>query len=238
MNRNIKLILVAIYILCVGILLYFLFSYLDLRDLGDYSFISEQGKKLIEFRSNNLIIFIILFSLFSIIWILLLGFVSPIAILSGYIFGPWTGTIVSVFSFTIGCTLLYLLAQLFLKELISNYLENKIKRYKVLFNKNEFFYFMIFRFVGGSGMPFAIQNILPIIFNMKVKNYFFATLLGLIPTAFILNSLGSGIEKVIDKNNSLDYFEIISSPDIYLPISGFIILVVVSFFIKKKLFKN
>ena len=43
---------------------------------------------------------------------------------------------------------------------------------------------------GGGGIPFAIQNILPVIFDMKVKNYIFATLLGLVPTTFISVALG------------------------------------------------
>ena len=40
------------------------------------------------------------------------------------------------------------------------------------FNKNELVYFMIFRFAGGGGIPFGIQNVLPIVFDLKVKNYF------------------------------------------------------------------
>ena len=72
---------------------------------------------------------------------------------------------------------------------------------KNLFNRNEFFYFLIFRMAGGGGIPFAIQNLLPVIFDMKVKNYIFATLLGLVPTTFISVALGSGIRK----NNSKQY---------------------------------
>ena len=58
---------------------------------------------------------------------------------------------------------------------------------------------MIFRFAGGGGAPFAIQNLLPVIFNMKVKNYFFSTLCGLFPTVFILSAIGEGLEKIISE---------------------------------------
>ena len=96
---------------------------------------------------------------------------------------------------------------------------------------------MLFRFTGG-GMPFAIQNILPVIFEMKVKNYFFATLLGIIPGIFIFNALGAGIDKFIGKNNSLIWSKLIYDPEIYLPILSFLIILIITFFLKKKFFKN
>ena len=54
---------------------------------------------------------------------------------------------------------------------------------------------LIYRFVGG--IPFFIQNILPCLFDVKIKNYFFATFFGMLPQIFIGVSLGSGIEKII-----------------------------------------
>ena len=35
---------------------------------------------------------------------------------------------------------------------------------------NDILYFMSFRFVGGGGTPYAVQNVLPILFNMSAKN--------------------------------------------------------------------
>ena len=79
-----------------------------------------------------------------------------------------------------GCTLLYTFANMYFKEYIFKYINRKISNLIFLFNKNEFLYFLIFRIVGG-GIPFAIQNVLPVVFNMKVRNYFYATLIGLVP---------------------------------------------------------
>ena len=47
-------------------------------------------------------------------------------------------------------------------------------------------------------MPYAIQNVIPVLFNMPVKNYFIATLLGNTPPMFVTVSIGSGIEEIID----------------------------------------
>tara|TARA_B100001250_G_scaffold161336_1_gene138573 strand:- start:5696 stop:6421 length:726 start_codon:yes stop_codon:yes gene_type:complete len=238
MNRNLKLIFGIIYILCLGILLFILFSYLDLKDLTSYSYLKSQSEILTGLKDKKLILFIILFFLFSVIWILLLGFASPIAILSGFIFGPWLGTVVSVLSFTAGCTLLYIIAKIFFEEIIVQNLEKRIEKFKNFFNKNELFYFMMFRFTGGFGIPFAIQNLIPVLFNMKVKNYFYATLFGLVPTIFIINSLGSGIEKYIDDNDTLKIADVILEPSIYWPLIGFIIILIISFFAKQKFFRN
>tara|TARA_B100001029_G_scaffold176498_1_gene179506 strand:+ start:146 stop:862 length:717 start_codon:yes stop_codon:yes gene_type:complete len=238
MNINLKLILGLIYIVCLGVLLVFLFGNLDFKDLSDYSFIKKNSEELISLKNNNLILIIFIFFIFSILWIFLLGFAGPVAIMSGFIFGKWLGTIISVLSFALGSTLLYLFANYYFRNLIIDYLEKKIEKYKSLFKKNELIYFMIFRFAGGGGLPFGIQNILPVVFDMNVKNYFYATLFGLFPSVFIINSLGSGLEKLIEENDSLSFSNIIFNPDIYLPIFGFLIILIISFFTRKKFFKK
>ena len=59
------------------------------------------------------------------------------------------------------------------------------------------FFFLIYRFVGG--IPFTIANLLPVLFNVKLKNYFFGSFLGIMPQGFIVTSLGSGISEIIIK---------------------------------------
>ena len=97
---------------------------------------------------------------------------------------------------------------------------------------------MFFRFVGGGGTPFAIQNVLPILFNMPIKNYFIATVFGCLPSMFITVAIGSGIEKVIDQNMELTFMKVASSPEIYLPISGFFIIIISAFILNKIFFEK
>ena len=238
MNINYKVVFGSIYVLCLGIFLFFVFSYLDFKDLTNYSYIRDNTKELLDFKNNNYFLLVLLFSIFSIIWIIFLGFGSPLAIISGFVFGKWIGTIISVISFSIGCTLLYIIASIYFRDLIIKHLEKKIYKFKSLFRKNEFFYFMVFRFCGGGGIPFGLQNVLPVIFDMSKKNYFYSTFLGLIPTLLIINSLGSGIENLIDKNINLTFKDIIFDPGIYWPILIFLLFLLISIFIKGKLFKG
>ena len=174
---------------------------------------------------------------FTIIWVLLLGFGSPIFLLGGFIFGKWIGTLIVTFSLTIGATILYVFASYFFKDLIIEKFLNKFHSLSEKFKKNEFVFFLIYRFVGG--IPFAIANILPVLFNVKLKNYFFGSFFGMLPTLFIGTTLGSGIEKIINENEiAPSFFDILTSKDIYYPILGFFIILIITLFVRKKSYQN
>lgn len=238
MNRNLKLSLAVIYLICFCSLLFWVFSNFEFKELTNYTYIKDRGQILIDYKNDHFIRFSIIFFVFSMAWILLLGFASPLAILFGFVYGKYAGTIISVVSITIGCTLLYIIGKIFLKKAIHAYLEKKIIKFKVLFNKNEFFYFLLFRFSGGGGIPFAIQNLLPLVFDMKIKNYFYSTFLGILPIIFILNSLGSGLESLVNQNKDISIVNFITTKEIYIPILGFFIILITSIYTKKKFFKN
>ena len=122
MNKKVKLIIGIIYLTCFGLLLYGFFTFFDVGQLTSFSYIKENTKILIELKNQNLIIFSVIFFIFSIIWILLLGFASPLALASGFIFGKYFGTLISVISFSIGCTILYMLVYLYFREIFLKYL--------------------------------------------------------------------------------------------------------------------
>ena len=108
---------------------------------------------------------------------------------------------------------------------------NRFKKLEEKFRKSEFIYLLIYRFVGG--IPFQIQNVLPCIFDVKVYNFFWSTLLGIIPSLFIIISIGSGLEKVIDQNlEAPSIIDLIANPSIYIPIIGFFFIDYHNFFRK------
>ena len=73
---------------------------------------------------------------------------------------------------------------------------------------------------------------------MKIKNYFNSTLLGILPIIFILNSLGSGLESLVSQNKEISLLNFISTKEIYIPILGFFIILMISIYTKKKFFKK
>ena len=93
--------------------------FLEVDQLTNFSYLKEKSSLLIDFKNNNLILFSIGFILFSIIWVFLLGFASPLAVISGFLFGPILGTLLCVIGFSVGCTILYTLANFYFKELVN-----------------------------------------------------------------------------------------------------------------------
>jgi len=237
-SLNLKLIVGVTYLSIVLIGLYFLFSYIDFRDLMSYEFIRSNKDVILKYKSENFIFLTTSFFFFTIIWILCLGFVLPLLFLSGFIFGKWWGILIILSSTTIGATLFYMLANFFFQDLIKVKLAPKFSKLINLFIKNDIFYFTIFRIAGGGGAPYIMQNMLPVLFNMPIKNYFIATLVGSAPSMFVAVALGSGIEKIIDRNDQLSISIVLSSPDIYIPIIAFFILLFVTLVVKKIYFKK
>ena len=237
-SLNIKLIIGFAYLTILSIGLYFLFSVIDIKDLMSYEFIRSNKDIILQYKNENFLFLTVIFFIFCIIWVLLLGFAMPLLIFSGFVFGKWWGIIIVLTATTLGAALLYLLAGFFFREAIKEKLSPKFSKLKEFFIKNDILYFMFFRFVGGGGIPYAIQNVLPILFNMPIRNYIFATFIGSAPSMFISVSLGSGIESVIDKNAKPSFSTVLSSPEIYIPIIAFFIILIFSFIIKKIYFKQ
>ena len=235
---NLKLVLGTIYLLIIAVGLYFLFSFVDLRDLTSYELIRSNKDLILKYKNENFIFLSLSFFIFSIIWTLLLGFATPLLLFAGFVFGKWWGILLVLIATTIGATLLYLLSTLFFRDFIELKLAPKFIKLKNFFNKNDIIYFMCYRFVGGGGTPYAIQNILPTLFSMPVKNYIIATFVGSAPSMFVTVSLGSGIESVIDKNAELSLLTVLFSPEIYIPIGLFFMILIFALILKKFYFKQ
>ena len=237
-SLNLKIIIGITYLVIISIGLYFLFLFVDIKDLMSYEFIRSNKDVILKYKNENFLFLTCAFFIFSIIWVLLLGFALPLLVFSGFVFGKWWGILIVLTATTLGAAALYILAGFFLRNIIEEKLAHKFSKLKEFFIKNELLYFMSYRFIGGGGSPYAVQNILPVLFNMSLKNYIIATFIGSMPSMFVTVAIGSGIENVIDKNENLSLISVISSPEIYLPIIGFFIILIIAFIIKKFYFKQ
>ena len=230
--KKIKISLALIYGVVISLLLGAFFSKFSLNDLTSYEFIKSNRDYLTAIKESNYFLVSIIFLIFTIIWVFLLGFGTPIFLLGGFIFGKWVGTLLVVFGLSTGATILYIFANYFLKDLIKNKFSSRFSNLNEKFKQNEFSFFLIYRFVGG--IPFFISNILPTLFNVKIRNFFFGSLIGMTPQLFVGTTLGSGIEKIINKNEEAPtLLELFASSEIYIPVLGFIFLVILGFFLKR-----
>ena len=237
-SKKIKLFIGLSYLILLSTFLFLFFSKFSVQEITSYDFIKDNRSYFLELRNTNLFLIFTIFLVVTILWVFpFLGFGSPIALMGGFIFGKWVGTLVVVLGLTIGATFLYIFGNYFLKDMVREKFLDKFKNLENKFKKSEFIYLLIYRFVGG--IPWQLSCILPTIFNVKNSNFFFATLIGIIPQIFLAVSIGTGLEKVIDQNTEVPSItDLIFLPDIYIPVLAFLGLVLITIFLRKLFYKK
>ena len=236
--KKIKIYIGLFYIAIVGIFLYFLFSKFSLHELSSYEFIKDNIEYFSKIKTKNIFLLSLFFLIFTILWVFpFLGFGSPVCLLAGFILGKWVGSLVVIIGLSIGASFLYIFANFFLKDYVREKFLNKFGNLEEKFKKSEFIYLLIYRFIGG--IPWQLSCILPTLFNVRVTNFFIATLIGIIPQVFLVVSIGNGLETIIGQNlEPPGIMDIITSSEIYFPLGAFFILIVATIFLRKKFYKK
>ena len=207
--------------------------------IGNYNpismeFIITQHGLISEFINENYYVSLIICILIIAISISLMGPITPVCILSGFYFGLASGLIICIIGEVIGAVIVFIYGRYFFKNYLLNKLGKKFKSFKDGFNRNAISYLLFIRVIGG--VPFGIQNLLPAIFDMKFRDYFIATIFGVIPWAYILSSIGNSIGDIVEARefDSSMLFNLNN----FLPILliGLIVLSPIAFkFIKKRI---
>ena len=237
-TKKIKLFIGLSYIILIIVFLFLFFSKFSLQEISSYDFIKDNRLYFIELKNSNLFLVSIIFLIFTIIWVFpLLGFGSPVAIIGGFILGKWIGTLIVVLGLSVGATFLYIFGNYFLKDIIREKFLNRFRSLEIKFKNSEFIYLLIYRFIGG--IPWQLSCLLPTLFNVKKVNFFFATFIGIIPQIFLAVSIGEGLEKVIEENTEVPAIaDIIFSPEIYIPILAFLVLVLITILLRKLFYRK
>tara|TARA_B100000900_G_scaffold245188_1_gene208474 strand:+ start:19 stop:741 length:723 start_codon:yes stop_codon:yes gene_type:complete len=237
-TKKIKIFVGLSYLTLIIIFLLLFFSKFSLQEITSYEFIKDNRSYFLELKNSNLILLSLCFLFLTILWVFpFLGFGSPIGLLGGFILGKWIGTLIVVLGLSVGATFLYTFGNFFLKDIIRDKFLNKFKTLEIKFKSSEFIYLLIYRFIGG--VPWQLSCLLPTLFNVKILNFFFATFIGIIPQVFLVVSIGSGLDKIIEDNANMPNFtDIIFSQDIYVPILAFLSLVLISIFLRKLFYKS
>ena len=124
-EKKIKILLGLFYLFILISFLFILFSNFDLEEISTYQFIQKNQDQLNLLKQNKLIFLIFIFFVFTVFWVALLGFGTPIALLGGFIFGKWIGSLLVVFGLTTGSLCLYLIGKYFFYEFLNKKLHNR-----------------------------------------------------------------------------------------------------------------
>ena len=138
MSKKLKLFLGISYLLILFTFLYFVFLQVEVSRLNDFSYYKELQVNVDGLIGDKFYINLLIFFVFSTMWVMLLGFGSPLLIMSGILFGKWIGTCVSVISITIGALILYSIANFFFKDLINNLLKKNFQNILIFLRKMNF----------------------------------------------------------------------------------------------------
>jgi len=236
-SKKIKIILGLFYLIVVSSFLYFFLSKFTLVELTSYEFIKNNRDYFFDLKDANVFLISLIFLLSTIVWVVMAGFGLPAALLTGFVFGKWLGILLLVVGMSIGATILYIIGNYFFKEIIKEKFLIRYKNLEIKFKKSEFIYLLVYRLVGG--IPFALSNVLPCIFNVRVNNFFWATIIGITPQLFLVVSVGSGLEKIIEQNlEAPSMMDLILAPEIYIPMLAFGLMIFISIIARKIFYKN
>ncbi|MBL8549780.1 MAG: TVP38/TMEM64 family protein [Hyphomonadaceae bacterium] len=144
----------------------------------------------------------------------------------GFLFGPWIGGAATVIAATLGATGVFLAARTAFGDALRARAGGWLDKLERGFRDNAFNYLLALRLFPGA--PFFIVNLAPAFLGVKLRDFFFATLIGIIPGTLVYASVGNGLRAAFDAggeaNPAAAARSLILSPSILLPIAGLILL--------------
>lgn len=166
------------------------------------------------------ILYLILYTLRSVILVLPVGIMSAAG---GLAFGIWWGWLLNVFGATLGSCVAFWVARFFGRGFIESIPFFKSGKLKTLDDKAEVHGFKVVLFMRLiPHFQFDAVNFGSGLSKVKFRDYIIATPIGMIPGGFVLPYLGSSLENL-------------KSPKFFIAVAAFILLMLVPFiYIKMK----
>ncbi|NGX38881.1 MAG: hypothetical protein KR126chlam1_00197 [Chlamydiae bacterium] len=120
-----------------------------------------------------------------------------LSLLGGFLFPqPWC-TLYVVIGATTGACMLFLAAKTAFGDSLKKKAGPRLKKMEKGFEKNAGNYLLFLRFVPL--FPFWLVNIAPAFFNVPFWTYFWTTLIGISPGAFVFTHAGRGLNAVFEQ---------------------------------------
>ncbi len=152
-----------------------------------------QSRTLDAFVAQNLVAALALFMLgYAVAVAISLPGASILTISGGFLFGTWFGGGAAWLAATIGATLIFLAARTAFGDVLRARAGSWLEKLSTGFRENAFNYLLVLRLTPMA--PFFIVNLAPAFFNVSLRDYVLATLIGMIPGAFVYASVGAALQ--------------------------------------------
>lgn len=120
---------------------------------------------------------------------------SILTIFAGFLFGWLVGGICTVFAATAGATALFLAARSAFGGFLKERAGPAVTKLATGFEKDAFCYLLVLRI--APFLPFFAVNIAPALFEVRLKTFVTATMIGILPGTFAYAWLGQGVDSVL-----------------------------------------
>lgn len=194
--------------------------------------LKENRETLTAFVADNFVLAIIGFvALYALLVAISVPGASLLSIFGGFLFGTVAGGSAITVGATLGATGIFLAARYAIGDALSKKAGPYMQKFEAGLKENEVSYLFILRLIPA--FPFFIVNIVPALFDVKLRNYVLTTFFGIIPGCFVYASVGAGIGAIFDSGEDVKLSGLMTEPKILLPILGLMALAALPIVYKK-----
>jgi uncharacterized membrane protein YdjX (TVP38/TMEM64 family) len=185
-----RLLLLAVIVILIALAYYFrLADHLNLESLKSNRAMLEKWYEAHKFQAIS--IFMILYIVQT---TLSLPGATIFSLAAGALFGPIMGTVYAVISATIGATLAFLVTRYIFRDVVEGKFGSRLDKINRELNREGFNYLLFLRLVPL--FPFFLINLAAGLTGMRTRTFFFGTMLGIIPGAFVYCYAGASLASI------------------------------------------
>ena len=197
--------------------------------------LKENRAEISEFRDKNFTLSIVIFWVFYVILVVFsLPGAAVASVSGGFLFGLGAGSLINVTAASTGATLLFILVRYGVKSFNYNksntFNSNIVFRIKNALTINQVSIMLVLRLVPV--VPFFLANILPALVGVRLFNFIWTTIIGIIPGGIVFTWIGVGVGEVFDRNE-YPSLELLFSPVILGPILGLVGLLLLPIILRR-----
>jgi len=158
-----------------------------------------------------------------------------ISIFGGFLFPqPWC-TIYVVIGATLGASLIFWAARTALRDFFKKRVGKYVVKMEAGFEENPANYLLFLRLLPI--FPFWIVNIVPALTGVRFFTYFWTTVVGITPGAFVFTQFGTGLGSILEKGGELNVNKILTT-DVKIALVALALFVMIPVIYKKFFRKN
>lgn len=147
--------------------------------------------------------------------------VAVMNVAAGFLFGTMFGAAYAVIGQTVGAVIIFVAVKVAFRDMVRRVPARVLRQVEAGFARNAFAYMIFLRL--APFLPAWMVNPLPALLGVRLKTFFAATLLGVIPGTLVFSSMGNGLGALIDAGQTPSFGALVRL-DILVPLIGLTML--------------